>query len=113
MHHSTKGVQYVSIAYTSHLEEARIEASVGSTGDSYGNASAEALNKLCTKEVVWREGPWAGRDSVEYATLEWVHSYNNTRPHSFWGDVAPLELEERYFTETSRPDETGLPLPAL
>lgn len=113
VHHSDKGSQYVSIAYTSRLEEAGIEASVGSTGDSYDNPAAEALNKLYQKEVVWREGPWTGRDSVEYATLEWVHWYNHARPHSFCRDIAPLELEDRYYTETSRSDEVGVPLPAL
>ena len=62
---------------------------------------------------MWRESPWSGRDSVDYATREWVHWHNSTRPHSFCGDIAPLELEDRYYTETSRPDEVGAPLPAL
>ena len=110
IHHSDKGGQYVSIAYTERLREAGIEASVGSTGDSYDNAAAEALNKLYKKEVVWREGPWTGRDAVEFATLEWVHWYNNTRPHSYCGDLAPAQFEEHYYTETSRPVVVGLPL---
>ncbi|MCT1891860.1 IS3 family transposase, partial [Brevibacterium luteolum] len=110
IHHSDKGSQYVSIAYTERLREAGIEASVGSTGDSYDNAAAEALNKLYKKEVVWREGPWTGRDAVEFATLEWVHWYNHTRPHSYCGDLAPAQFEEHYYTETSRPEVAGVPL---
>jgi transposase InsO family protein len=35
MHHSDRGVQYVSIRYTERLLEAGIEPSVGSVGDSY------------------------------------------------------------------------------
>jgi putative transposase len=35
VHHSDKGVQYLAIRYTERLAEAGIEASVGSTGDSY------------------------------------------------------------------------------
>lgn len=109
-HHSDKGSQYVSIAYTERLREAGIEASVGSTGDSYDNAAAEALNKLFKKEVVWREGPWTGRDAVEFATLELVHWYNNTRPHSYCGDLAPAQLEDHYYTEISQLAAAGVPL---
>jgi transposase InsO family protein len=35
IHHSDRGVQYVSIRYTERLAEAGVEASVGSVGDSY------------------------------------------------------------------------------
>ena len=40
VHHSDRGVQYVSIRYTERLTEAGIEPSVGSVGDSYDNALA-------------------------------------------------------------------------
>ena len=42
VHHSDRGVQYVSIRYTERLAEAGIEPSVGSVGDSYDNALASA-----------------------------------------------------------------------
>ena len=35
VHHSDRGVQYLSIRYIERLEEAGIETSVGSRGDSY------------------------------------------------------------------------------
>ena len=41
VHHSDRGVQYLSIRYTERLAEAGIEPSVGSRGDSYDNALAE------------------------------------------------------------------------
>jgi putative transposase len=43
IHHSDRGVQYVSIRYTERLAEAGVEASVGSGGDSYDNALAETI----------------------------------------------------------------------
>ena len=46
VHHSDRGVQYVSIKYTERLAEAGIEPSVGSIGDSYDNALAETPNGL-------------------------------------------------------------------
>ena len=45
VHHSDRGVQYVSIHYTERLAEAGIEPSVGSVGDSYDNALAETINR--------------------------------------------------------------------
>lgn len=46
IHHSERGVQYVSIRYTERLVEAGVEPSVGSVGDSYDNALAETINGL-------------------------------------------------------------------
>jgi putative transposase len=43
IHHSDRGVQYVSIRYTERLAEAGIVPSVGSVGDSYDNALAETI----------------------------------------------------------------------
>ena len=56
VHHSDRGVQYLSIRYTERLAEAGIEASVGSKGDSYDNALAEAVNALYKGEVIRRRG---------------------------------------------------------
>ena len=70
MHHSDRGVQYLSIRYTERLEEAGAVTSVGSRGDSYDNALAESVIGLYKAELVRRKGPWRGLDDLEYATLE-------------------------------------------
>lgn len=57
VHHSDRGVQYVSIRYSERLAEAGIEPSVGSGGDSYDNALAETINGLYKAEVIHRRGP--------------------------------------------------------
>ena len=72
VHHSDRGVQYVSIKYSERLAAAGIEPSVGSVGDSYDNALAETVIGLFKTEVIHRRGPWRSFDAVEYATLEWV-----------------------------------------
>ena len=41
IHHSNRGVQYVSIRYAERLAEANIQPSIGSRGDSYDNALAK------------------------------------------------------------------------
>ena len=57
VHHSDKGVQYVAVRYTQRLAEAGAVASVGSTGDSYDNALAEAFNSLFKAELIRNKGP--------------------------------------------------------
>ncbi|EFJ8097432.1 TPA: IS3 family transposase [Escherichia coli] len=76
VHHSDKGSQYVSLAYTQRLKEAGLLASTGSTGDSYDNAMAESINGLYKAEVIHRKS-WKNRAEVELATLTWVDWYNN------------------------------------
>ncbi|ENF3594953.1 IS3 family transposase, partial [Escherichia coli] len=78
IHHSDKGSQYVSLAYTERLKEAGLLASTGSTGDSYDNAMAESINGLYKAEVIHRKS-WKNRAEVELATLTWVDWYNNRR----------------------------------
>lgn len=79
VHHSDRGVQYVTIKYSERLAEAGIEPSVGSVGDSYDNALAETINGLYKAEVIHRRGPWRNMEAVEFATLEWVDWFNRRR----------------------------------
>ena len=70
IHRSDRGVQYVAIRYTQRLAEAGAVASVGSRGDSYDNALAEAFNSLFKAELVPNKGPWKNIDDLEIAVAE-------------------------------------------
>ena len=93
VHHSDRGVQYLSIRYTERLAEAGAVTSVGSRGDSYDNALAESVIGLYKAELVRRQGPWRGLDDLELATLEWVDWFNRHRLFSPIGYVPPAEYE--------------------
>jgi len=99
IHHSDRGIQYVSIKYTERLAEAGIEPSVGSVGDSYDNALAESVIGLFKTEVIRRRGPWRSLQTVEFATLEWVDWFNNRRLLEPIGNIPPSEAEARYHAE--------------
>jgi putative transposase len=115
IHHSDRGVQYLSIRYTERLAEAGIEPSVGSRGDSYDNALAESVIGLYKAEVIRRRGPWRSLEDVEFATLEWVWWFNYHRLLGPIGYVPPVEYEEAHYrsqetpTEVLRLNPTGLP----
>jgi transposase InsO family protein len=99
VHHSDRGVQYVSIKYTERLAEAGLEPSVGSVGDSYDNALAETINGLYKAEVIHRRSPWRSMEAVEYATLEWVDWFNNRRLLEPIGNIPPAEAEAAYYAD--------------
>jgi putative transposase len=103
IHHSDRGVQYVSIKYSERLAEAGIEPSVGSVGDSYDNALAETINGLYKAEVIHRRGPWRNFEAVEFATLEWVDWFNHRRLLEPIGNIPPAEAEERYYAMLDEP----------
>jgi transposase InsO family protein len=109
IHHSDRGVQYLSIRYTERLAEAGIEPSVGSVGDSYDNALAETIIGLFKAEVIRKNGPWRNLEEVEFATLEWVDWFNHRRLLSSIGDIPPAEFEAMYYaTKTGPAKEAGL-----
>ncbi|AKT50928.1 integrase [Arsenicicoccus sp. oral taxon 190] len=97
VHHADRGVQYRAIRYTERLEELGIVASVGSKGDSYDNAAAEALNRVFKTELIRRQGPWKTLEHVELEVLRWVDWYNTTRPHSWCDYLAPAAYENAYY----------------
>ena len=109
VHHSDRGVQYLSIRYTERLAEAGIDPSVGSRGDSYDNALAESVIGLYKTEVIRQRGPWRGLEDVEFATLEWVWWFNHHRLLESLGYVPPEEYEEAFY----RGQETQSLVPVL
>ncbi len=107
IHHHDRGSQYSpasgrgphSIAFTERLTEAGIDASIGTTGDSYDNALAETINGLYKTELIKPQGPWRTVEHVEIATLEWVDWFNHRRLYEHCGDIPPAELEALYYGE--------------
>jgi len=103
VHHSDRGVQYLSIRYTERLAQAGIESSVGSVGDSYDNALAETIIGLYKTEVIHRFGPWRNVDQVEFETLTWVDWFNNRRLLEPIGNISPAEFEELHYQNQEGP----------
>ncbi|EOU9930810.1 IS3 family transposase [Escherichia coli] len=103
IHHSDKGSQYVSLAYTERLKEAGLLASTGSTGDSYDNAMAESINGLYKAEVIHRKS-WKNRAEVELAILTWVDWYNNRRLLGRLDHTPPAEAEKAYYASIGNDD---------
>jgi putative transposase len=107
VHHTDAGSQYTSIAFTSRLLDAGVDASVGTVGDAYDNALAETTIGLFKTELIHRRGPWRTRDQIELATLEYVDWYNHRRPHRAAADLPPAEFENLYDPNQTRLTQTA------
>jgi putative transposase len=99
IHHSDRGVQYLSIRYTERLAADGVVNSVGSRGDSYDNALAETINGLYKTELVRNKGPWRGLEDLELATLEWVDWFNHHRLFHELGRIPPAEFEADHYRQ--------------
>ncbi|KPI09927.1 Integrase catalytic region [Actinobacteria bacterium OV450] len=98
-HHSDRGVQYRALRYTERLAEEAAVASVGSKGDSYDNALAEAFNSLFKAELIRNKGPWTGVNDVEIAVAEYIDWFNHRRLHGELGHITPAEHEAAHYAD--------------
>ena len=98
---------------TQRLAEAGAVASVGSTGDSYDNALAEAFNSLFKAELVRNKGPWRSIDDLELAVAEYVDWFNHRRLHGEIGTIPPVEYEDNHYRHNTAPTTVGASVPSL
>jgi len=108
--HSDRGSQYTSIRYTERLAELGIAPSVGSRGDAYDNAMAEAWVATFKAEFV-NGRVFPSFEHAEHETLSWISFYNHERLHEELGDLPPIEYERDHHLANRRfaPIEAGQP----
>lgn len=97
IHHSDRGVQYRSVVYGEALAESDVVASVGSRGDSYDNAMAEALNSVFKAELIDRR-TWPSLTDVLVESSKWIGWYNTRRLHSSLDYRPPREAHQAWTT---------------
>jgi transposase InsO family protein len=96
--------------------EAEAVASVGTLGDSYDNAIAEAFNSLfkaeCIRNPVMRpKGGWASIRDVEIAVAEYVDWFNHRRLHGEIGQVPPVDFEAAHWASHESVSYVGEQVP--
>ena len=95
IHHSDQGVQYLSKAYITTLQEHGVEISVAHRGRPWENGYAERLVRILKEEEV---------DINEYQNIAEArdrighfieHVYHQKRPHSALGYLTPMEFQRK------------------
>ena len=90
IHHSDRGIQYVSAAYTSVLYEAGIRISMTESGDPKDNAVAERLNNTIKNEF-FKDIKFHSMEEVRKAMDKAVEFFNNERPHMSLDNMTPRQ----------------------
>lgn len=90
IHHSDKGVQYTSIAYTQRLTEHNIAISMCKS--PYENAHIERVNGIIKNEYLKRFKPTTFKETQKCLDNA-VSAYNNRRPHGSLQMKTPAQYE--------------------
>jgi putative transposase len=100
IHHSDRGVQYTSTAYSELLAAHHARQSVGRPGTCWDNAVAESFFATLKNELIYRHG-WPTRRHAQLAIFEFIAGwYNHHRRHSTLGYSSPAEVERRTLPAT-------------
>ena len=93
IHHSDRGVQYASYAYTGRLKDCQIRISMTESGNPKDNAVAERVNNTIKNELLKGMVFYRIRE-VKAAVKVAVEFYNHERPHWSLDGMTPSEAAE-------------------
>ena len=93
IHHSDRGVQYASYAYTARLKDCKIGISMTESGNPKDNAVAERVNNTIKNEFL-KGMEFHGISQVKEAVKAAVDFYNHERPHLSLEGMTPVQAAQ-------------------
>ena len=94
IHHSDRGVQYASFAYTDLLKKYDIKISMTESGNPKDNAVAERVNSTIKNELL-KGMSFASISEVQKAVILAINFYNEERPHMSLDGLTPREAAKK------------------
>lgn len=90
VHHSDKGTQYASDAYTETLDKYEIKISM--CNEVYENTHIERVNDTIKNQYMYRK-EINNKRQLETQLNETIKAYNESRPHQSLSKMSPIEYE--------------------
>ena len=94
IHHSDRGVQYASYAYTQRLKQLGISISMTESGNPKDNAVAERVNNTIKNELL-KGMQFCSIEELKAALTVAVDFYNNERPHLSLDGMTPRQASRQ------------------
>lgn len=93
LHHTDRGVQYVSHSYVERLRAYGIERSMSRKGNCWDNAPAESFFSSLKMELPDVASGRLDAREVRRAVLDYLEWFNLERKHSAVGNISPVQYE--------------------
>lgn len=106
IHHSDRGVQYASTAYTQRLQAAGFQISMSAPATPYDNAKMESFFKTLKREEVYLHDYTSFAEAEANLERFIEEVYNTKRLHSQLGYRPPCEFENEFAAKQAT--KTGL-----
>jgi putative transposase len=90
IHHSDKGTQYASDAYTETLD--RYEIKISMCNEVYENTHIERVNETIKNQYMYRK-EINNKRQLETQLNETIKAYNESRPHQSLSKMSPVQYE--------------------
>jgi putative transposase len=95
IHHSDRGVQYLSDDFQALLKTNGITCSMSDKGSCYDNAVVESFFASLKRERINRR-KYKTRDEARADVFDYIERfYNRIRRHGYVGNISPAKFEER------------------
>ena len=95
IHHSDRGVQYLSDDFQALLKVNGITCSMSDKGSCYDNAVVESFFASLKRERTRRRN-YRTRDEARADVFDYIERfYNRKRRHSYVGNISPVQFENR------------------
>lgn len=95
IHHSDRGSQYCSYAYTDILKELGVQISMTEDYKPTDNAIAERVNGIIKTEVIYQEKRFKDMSEAHDRISQFIRFYNEQRPHMSIGYQTPNDVHEQ------------------
>lgn len=95
VHHSDRGSQYTSAAFTAAADLAGLRLSFGRVGDAYDNAAMETVWGTIKREITWMRGSitFTTQEEARHYLFEYIEIfYNRQRHQTRLGHQTPVEF---------------------